>query len=453
MFCKFCGSQLPDGTKFCTRCGGQLSSPAANRTGQDTSAFSGTDNAAWTGGQNPPINTVPNTTGGSNTPRRLKRTGAAKKGLAIKIGVAVLAAVVIGGVGGTILASRLFSGDAEEVDPIPEEVTEVEEIAEEAEEEIAEEEILEPVSTGISCRVNITLTVESEELYTQLLSQMKITLSSDDGAVTEIPLSEAVDTEDGSIVLENLEEGSYVVALQRQEVVVSECTLTVAEGEYSTADLDYSFNPYSLYADVVAQYEETYGTVSFWEDRYSNTDYLGVFFLALVDFDQNGVDELVIGYAVDPGIDDIDYITWPYLDVWQISDLEAVIAYEGAIIDQSDIGKHCAYTLLDDTWYLLVGYNGSGIDLSLLALQDGEFVAVSTLEQNDDDYIPYIDGVEVSSDEFYTYLNTISQGCPYLYYQTYNYGGFCGTIYSDSSYTADDLTEQIVLIKSVIGLE
>ncbi len=310
-----------------------------------------------------------------------------------------------------------------------------------------ETDAVEVVSAGISCQVNISVTVDSEEIYSQLLARMKLILSADDSVVTELPLSDAVDTE--SILFEDLDAGSYVVALQREDAVVSECVVTVEEGQYSTVDLEYGFDPYSLYADVVTQYEEAYGTVSFWENQYSYTEYLGVFFLELVDFDQNGVDELIIGYAIDPGIDGVDDVTWPYLDVWQISDLEAVIAYEGAIIDHSDVGKHCEYTLLDDTWYLLVGYEGSGYDLSLLALQDGEFVTVSTLVQNDDDYIPYIDGVEVSSDEFYTYRNTISQGCPYLYY---NDGGFCGIIFSESSYTADDLTEQIALIKATIGL-
>ncbi|MCI5587815.1 MAG: zinc-ribbon domain-containing protein, partial [Lachnospiraceae bacterium] len=34
MFCKNCGTQVPDGTKFCPECGAELTSPADNDAGQ-----------------------------------------------------------------------------------------------------------------------------------------------------------------------------------------------------------------------------------------------------------------------------------------------------------------------------------------------------------------------------------------------------------------------------------
>ena len=111
------------------------------------------------------------------------------------------------------------------------------------------------------------------------------------------------------------------------------------------------------YGDVVRQYEEKYGTLQFYENEYS-TNYTGVFLLKTIDFDGNGVEELMIGYSV-PYSGGIEYCAWPALDVWTLDNGKPVCLYEGAMVTQSDIGRHCLYATLDDVTYLVTGWAGS----------------------------------------------------------------------------------------------
>ncbi len=218
-----------------------------------------------------------------------------------------------------------------------------------------------------------------------------------------------------------------------------------AQENSSSMELDLT-----AYGQIVQQYESEYGTLSFSDNSYGVT-YTGVFLLELLDFDGNGTEELLIGYTTLYSDGGMSYV-WPYFDVWQLEGNNPVQIYEGAVIDQSDIGKHCAFTLWNGTYYLIEGWEGSGCDLSLLKLEDGTFKTDTTLK-SDEDQGYTVNGKTVSSDTFYQILNQIQSGEPYYYYTEFQNGCFCGTIYEDSNYTTDSLLEQLNEVKELLGLE
>ena len=112
----------------------------------------------------------------------------------------------------------------------------------------------------------------------------------------------------------------------------------------------------SLYAGVVRDYESKYGKLTFNNVNGFNS-YTGVFLIKLIDFDKDGVDELLIGYSTKlEGYP--EYITAPKLDVWSIVNSNPVRSYEGAIVHHGDIGSHCAYIDMDGQYFLINGYSG-----------------------------------------------------------------------------------------------
>ncbi|MCD8117824.1 MAG: hypothetical protein LUE21_12100 [Oscillospiraceae bacterium] len=240
---------------------------------------------------------------------------------------------------------------------------------------------------------------------------------------------------------------------------------TESEENTSYADVDgeiediseseQTVNIYALYAEVVQEYEDTYGELEFYEQTdYNSIEYTGVFLLELVDFDQDGIEELIIGYSIPDSFGQGS--VWPYLDVWRLEDGEPVLAYEGAIIEHGDISRHCAFTLMDGKYYLLVGQEGYDINLTLLTLVDGEFVADMTIafENSTGNDVTYtLNGYEVDEETCRNTYNQIYAGCPYYYYSEWADGCFCGTIFESSTYTADDLIDHLSEVKQLIGLE
>lgn len=206
----------------------------------------------------------------------------------------------------------------------------------------------------------------------------------------------------------------------------------------------------TAYGEVVRQYESKYGTLKLTDTSYG-VSYTGVFLLELLDFDGDGAEELLIGYSI-PHPDGVEDCTWPYLDVWRLENGEPVRAYEGAVIDQSDIGKHCAFTLWNGTYYLITGMDGYARDLSLLTLEDGVFQTGAVLKSSEEQGYT-VDGAQVSSDVFYQTLDQIRAGEPYYYHTDYQYRCFSGKIYEDSSYTADSLLEKLNAAKELLGVE
>ena len=154
----------------------------------------------------------------------------------------------------------------------------------------------------------------------------------------------------------------------------------------------------SSYVDVVCDYVIKYGTLTFVNvDGYDY--YIGVFQAKLIDFDQDGSDELLVGYSA-PREDSEQYIPAPKLDVWTMENGVPVQAYEGAYVQHGDIASHCAYIDMDGKYYLCVGSSGYDMDLSLLSFENGSFTQSLNLKYYGDSSQYMINGAEADKDQW-----------------------------------------------------
>ena len=164
------------------------------------------------------------------------------------------------------------------------------------------------------------------------------------------------------------------------------------------AAADNSMASQSPYAAIVRRYENDYKKLTF-----LNVDgfdyYIGVFEAKLIDFDQDGSDELLIGYST-PREDVEQYIPQPKLDVWTMKNGAPVQIYEGANVGHGDIGSHCALIDFDGKYCLCTGYNGYEMNLSLLSLEKGSFTECLNLKCEIDGSYYKINGEDASEDQW-----------------------------------------------------
>ena len=209
-------------------------------------------------------------------------------------------------------------------------------------------------------------------------------------------------------------------------------------------------NDPAAFADVVRQYESTYGTLSFQDSGHSLL-YTGVFLADFVDFDDDGTDELVIGYS-EPFPGGTQDCKWPSLDVWELRDGIPTRVYQGATVQQSDIGRHCEYVSIDGTWYLVVGWEGGFADLDLMTLRDGSFETGISMRYEEimsgamvTDVKFYINDDEVSISEYSALDQEIHSGNSYKG-GLYEYDG-------DPQTAAREMVEALNESRTKMGLE
>jgi hypothetical protein len=204
---------------------------------------------------------------------------------------------------------------------------------------------------------------------------------------------------------------------------------------------------YGEYTDVIRQYEDKYGKLQFSETEYG-TNYTGVFLLEMEDFDVDGTEELIIGYSVPNPVGD-EYSPLPALDVWTIEDKKAVCLYEGAYVQQSDIGQHCLYTYVDGVCYLVTGWSGSDLDLQLLSLQDGEFVMENNLRS-----VEISEGVYVTGTEYYLAGNEVSyEEFSAMEDKIYAAEMYDGILYEHDHLTPEEMESEAGEVKDFLGIE
>ena len=169
--------------------------------------------------------------------------------------------------------------------------------------------------------------------------------------------------------------------------------------DFTVDDLILEDAALTSYADVVRQYEGNYGKLTFVKSDGSEY-YIGVFLAKLIDFDQDGSDELLIGYSTPlKGIE--QFMPEPKLDVWTMKNGVPVQAYAGAVVHHGDIGSHCAYVDLDGKYCLCNGYSGYDIELSLLSFENGSFTEYLTLETDGAETYYRINGQNADRDKWY----------------------------------------------------
>lgn len=238
--------------------------------------------------------------------------------------------------------------------------------------------------------------------------------------------------------------GTYTVRVISDDGTEIQRTVTV-EGDMELR-LSLDQNSIEAYAEIVRQYEDRYGELQFYEFSYS-TNYTGVFLLQLVDFDQNGTEELVIGYSV-PYPEGIEYCAWPSMDVWTIENGTPVRVYEDAYVQHGDIGRHCQYINWNGTNYLVTGWSGSDVDLELLKFENGEFVTGYTLKA-----IESMSGAYVTDVEYYLNNEQIDIDTFNLYFNQINAGDlYNGGVYESDTITTQDMQERLEAAKEQLGI-
>ena len=164
------------------------------------------------------------------------------------------------------------------------------------------------------------------------------------------------------------------------------------------AATDNSMASQSPYAAIVRKYENDYKKLTF-----LNVDgfdyYIGVFEAKLIDFDQDGSDELLIGYST-PREDVEQYIPQPKLDVWTMKNGAPVQIYEGANVGHGDIESNCAFIDFDGKYCLCTGYNGYEMNLSLLSLEKGSFTECLNLKCEIDGSYYKINGEDADKEQW-----------------------------------------------------
>lgn len=202
----------------------------------------------------------------------------------------------------------------------------------------------------------------------------------------------------------------------------------------------------TVYAPTVQQYEKQYGQLTFYKGEYS-TNYTGVFLLEPVDFDKDGIKELVIGYAI-PHPNGPQYCTWPALDVWTVRDGEPVCLYEEAFVSTGDIVRQCGHVSLNGKDYIMTGHAGAGTDLKLLELKNGSFTEGAVLKMPEDpgDGPEYSWNGEAITQEQYHKLND------QIYDQNVYYASLSDDV-SYISYTGEDMKEFLNQIRQEMGMD
>lgn len=199
----------------------------------------------------------------------------------------------------------------------------------------------------------------------------------------------------------------------------------------------------SAFAEVVRQYEETYGPLAVTSPSVaglSDDYYTGVFLVKLLDFDRDGTEELVIGHAEEH----IEWgISWPYLDVWRLNNGQPELIFENAIITHSDIGCHCEWCVMDGNFYLVSGHSGSAIDLGFYALENGQFAERHSLVYDDEAYEWYWDGSLMEGDTGWQKYQEIDAGAV----------AYHGALLSYYGQTEDKLRAELREGYAAVGLE
>lgn len=142
-----------------------------------------------------------------------------------------------------------------------------------------------------------------------------------------------------------------------------------------------------MYASVVQQYEETYGTIGYsvyyqdQENQTGETDLLtGVCLLWPIDFDGDSRSELMIGYG--KVTEENTGLIQLYADVWGVDEDTPVLLYSGATIP-GDLQNYISCKTLDGVYYLVDGVARKGFaQLNYYGLEDGSFKRKYTLEAN-----------------------------------------------------------------------
>ncbi|MCD8088808.1 MAG: hypothetical protein LUE22_09570, partial [Oscillospiraceae bacterium] len=169
----------------------------------------------------------------------------------------------------------------------------------------------------------------------------------------------------------------------------------------------------TAYASVLQQYEETYGAGSYQEYEYAGYGVTGTYFVQLLDFDGDGVEELLVGIYDKDNYSNIttvaDGYRYPWVEIWALVDGNATKVYSPDMQCESagtnnvlggDISTYIKYTVYDGKIYMIQGIGGYAPVLYYYGYAEGEFRLIRSVDYCEAEDYYSIDGVSVTQDEF-----------------------------------------------------
>ena len=154
---------------------------------------------------------------------------------------------------------------------------------------------------------------------------------------------------------------------------------------------------YENYLSLIAQYEKSYGkcsAIEVWEEVYMMS---GLCFAKLIDFDNNGRDEIVLvtGEQNPYGYDKTQGYT---MQVWAYENNKLKCLYSGGVLHGGDVASNdVAFTTYNGYPYLVTGMRGAGDDYDFWGYRNGKFEIMQSVRIWDSEYI--VNGVRVSRAE------------------------------------------------------
>ena len=246
---------------------------------------------------------------------------------------------------------------------------------------------------------------------------------------------------------------SSTITNNNEDTAKMESTSETGDGT-SESDLQAA---YEAYAELYKEIEDEYGTldtVNHVFEYYSDSFALGVFFADLIDFDENGIPELVIAYGRKPNNDEQYPIYYCQVFTWNGGQVVQV-NQDNVIIGGGDPSGTCVMTAeYDGSPYILYGEIRAFDHIEFKTWNGTDFITVKTFDNSYyDDYYSYnfmVDGIEVTEDEYtQEYEDWMSQTQTYSPWEmAHEYYGYEG-----ASAMVDNAETTIAETKEILGLE
>ena len=199
---------------------------------------------------------------------------------------------------------------------------------------------------------------------------------------------------------------AYVSSNIRSDNELTAETETGSQSEGNPADSEFQA-AYEAYAEIYTEIENEYGEMDIvnYESEYENFPYIrGVFYADLIDFDENGVPELVIAYG--EGTNEADQYPGYSCQVFAWDGNQALqVNQDDVLVSGGDYaGISLMFAEHDGSQYLLYGEIGAFDHIEFKTWNGSEFITVKRFDNSYfDDYYSYdfmVDNIEVTEEEY-----------------------------------------------------
>ncbi len=184
--------------------------------------------------------------------------------------------------------------------------------------------------------------------------------------------------------------------------------LSLTEDELLQPTISRSITLSPPYGEIIARYEADWGTARWLDFGWGYYYGAGVFYLDLLDFDADGIDELVMGYGKG-GTDYSDQI----IEIWTMENGAPKMVHRDVAMHGSDISRWFRLLEMDGKWYVGSGYAGYETDITYYGLSGGSmYPAVSfSLTHDGSGQSSYVaNGLPITSANYGAYFSLWETG-------------------------------------------